>query len=181
MELEDLQKFPKRKQIRLKGYDYSRAGYYFVTICVRNRSEILGEIVGDAHPGVPHAHPGVPCNARKMLYSEFGVIVDEYINNINTAYKDVYVDKYIVMPNHIHLILVLLNSDGTPGCASPTKAKLAKVINAFKSLTSRQVGFTIWQRSYHDHIIRDEHEYQKIHNYIKENPQTWTEDCYYES
>jgi REP element-mobilizing transposase RayT len=150
---------------------------------VKNRSEILGEIVGDAHPGVPNAHPGVP---RRVELSEFGFVVDKFINSINVVYDDIYVDKYVIMPNHVHLILVLANSGeavestGTPGCASPTKAKLAKVINAFKSLTSRAVGFSMWQRSYHDRIIRDKQEYNIICKYIDENPQKWHEDCYYE-
>jgi len=156
---------PVRKKLRLQGYDYSNAGYYFITICIEDEHEILG-LVGDAHPGVP-------C----IELTETGKIVTQYIKNIPNHYDNIKIDKYVVMPNHIHMIIVI--TDGTPGCASPTKSMLAKITNAFKSLTTRKFGKSIWQRGYHDHIIRSENEYLRIWQYIDENPAKWAEDKYY--
>ena len=161
-----MKELPVRKDTRLKGYDYSSAEYYFITICVKDRHEILGKPVGDAHPGVP-----------SVELTETGNMVQLHIENIQSVYENVRIDKHVVMPNHIHMIIIIEN--GTPGCASPTKSVLAKVINAFKSLTSRQYGESLWQRSYHDHIIRNEPEYRQIWQYIDENPQKWNEDCYF--
>ncbi|MCL2367908.1 MAG: transposase [Oscillospiraceae bacterium] len=171
---------PTRKNVRLKGYDYSTAGAYFVTICVKDGHEIFAHIVGDAHPGVPPHDPhGAPIELTAT-----GEMVKQHIENISLCYEAVTIDKYTVMPNHVHMIVIIKNGTcsvlkgGTPRCASPTKSVLAKVINAFKSLTSKQFGESMWQRSYHDHIIRDEAEYQRIWAYIDENPAKWTEDCY---
>jgi len=161
-----MSQLPKRKPLRLENHNYSSAGYYFITICAKDKQNLLGKIVGDAHLGVPY-----------MELSDIGEIVHHHIESISLAYDNVKVDKYVVMPNHIHLILVV--DGGTPECASPTKSVVAKALNAFKSLTSRKVGRTIWQRSYHDHIIRNEKEYGKIWDYIDVNPAKWAEDCYY--
>ena len=95
-------------------------------------------------------------------------MVKTYIEKIPNIYTTIEIDKYMIMPNHIHMIImnygipaVDSEKNGTPRCASPTKSKLPKIINALKSLTSRQFGATMWQRSYHDHIIRNEAEYKK--------------------
>jgi len=161
-----MNELPNRKIIRLKNHDYSSAGYYFITICTKDKQNPLGKIVGDAHQGVPY-----------MELNEMGNIVHQHIESINSAYDNVKVDKFVVMPNHIHLILIV--EGGTPECASPTKSVVAKVVNAFKSLTSRRVGGSMWQRAYHDRIIRNEKEYMKIWNYIDGNPAIWADDCYY--
>ena len=176
-----------RKKIRLEGYDYSQAGYYYITICVEDRHEILG-IVGDAHPGVPHTvgdtHPGVPC----VELNDTGKMVKQHIDNILLFYNAVKINKYVIMPNHIHMIIVLEHGTpgcasptehGTPGCASPTKSTLAKIINAFKSLTSRKFGESMWQRSYYEEIIRSESRYRQIWQYIENNPSKWAEDDYF--
>ena len=97
----------KRKPIRLKNYDYSSPGAYFITICTHNRKELLSEIiVGDDAHIVPKNH-----------ISKYGLICDKYINNINIKYENVTVDKYVIMPNHIHLIIILR---GTMRASSPT-------------------------------------------------------------
>ena len=165
--------FTQRKSNRLKGYNYSQAGCYFVTICIIDRHEILAQIVGDAHLGVP-----------SIELTETGLMVERHVTNIDAVYIRLRVDKYVIMPNHVHLLLSIsddspLNANGTPMCASPTKSTIAKAINAFKSLTSRQFGEPMWQRSYHDHVVRDNTEYKRIWNYIDTNPYSWTEDKYY--
>ena len=98
-------------------------------------------------------------------------------------YQDIFVDKYIIMPNHIHMILVLCDTDtvesGTMRASSPTAALIPGVIRSLKTLVAKECGFSFWQRSYHDHIIRNEDEYLRIWQYIYENPARWSEDIYY--
>jgi len=167
-----MKELPQRKIIRLQGYDYSRNGYYFVTVCVKDKHKMLGKIVGDAHPGVPHVE-----------LSEIGQIVDQYLKSMDASYDNIKLEKYIIMPNHIHMIVVIdgeiLEKIGTPGCASPTKSTLSKTVNAFKSLTSRKIGFPVWQRAYHERIIRNEEEYRKVWQYIDTNPSKWENDKYF--
>ena len=91
----------------------------------------------------------------------------------------VTVDKYVIMPNHIHLILLVNELDGTPGAASPTKAVVPRYVAAFKRLTNAEIGKNIFQRSYHDHIIRSHQDYLRIWQYIENNPKQWELDCFY--
>lgn len=155
----------ERKPLRLKGYHYGQGGYYFVTVCTKGRRAILSfASVGAGHLAGPTLH----LTAR-------GQMVEEAILNINAAYPNVSVDKYVVMPNHIHLILRL--EQGPAGCPAPTE--LPKILGAWKSLTSRAAGETLWQRSFYDHVIRNEADYLRIWNYIDTNPLKWTEDEYY--
>ena len=167
---------PKRKSLRLKAFDYSSNGAYYVTVCVEGKRQLLGEVVGGAHPGAP-----------AVRLSELGHMVKTHIENIDAVYNNVSVEKYVVMPNHIHIILLVAHERDTgcgnnardARCASPTKSVIAKVINALKSLTSRQFGKTLWQRSYHDHIIRNQADYQTKWQYIDQNPAKWADDEYY--
>jgi len=153
---------PVRKSIRLKDYDYSQAGCYFITICVNNGQELLGRIVGATVPGRPHTE-----------LSELGKNVDTAIGYYITN-KMVAIDKYVIMPNHIHLIIVIQPETGDRG-----RSPLQYVVRNLKSYVTKTAGFSPWQRSFHDHIIRNEAEYQRIWQYIDENPQRWNEDCYY--
>ncbi len=155
----------KRKPTRLKGYDYSRNGAYFITICTKDRKQLLSKIIvgDDAHI--------VPQNNL----TKYGILCDKYINNINSKYENVTVDKYIIMPNHIHLIIFL---HGTMRASSPTK-NLESIVRSFKTMVTKEIGKSIWQRSYHDHIIRDKNDYQKIWEYIDTNVLRWEKDCFY--
>lgn len=156
---------PKRKPTRLKEYDYSTPGAYFITICVKDRKELLSQItVGDDALIVPKNH-----------LSQYGLICDKYIENINIKYENVTVDKYIIMPNHIHLIICL---NGTMKASSPTKS-IENIVRSFKTLVTKEIGISIWQRSYHDHIVRGEADYKKIWEYIDTNVSKWEEDCFY--
>ena len=107
--------------------------------------------------------------------SKIGLICERYINNINIKYENVTVDKYVIMPNHIHLIIFL---HGTMRASSPTK-NIETIIRSFKTMVTKEFGNSIWQRSYHDHIIRGEKDYQKIWEYIDTNPIKWELDCFY--
>ena len=158
---------PKRKPTRLKDYDYSKNGYYFITICTHNRKNILSDIVGDGVYDIP----------KTMLFY-CGEIVEKHIKKMNCLYDNVCVDKYVIMPNHIHLILVVKNN-GMSRAPSPTNAIVPKFVSLFKRYCNREYGENIFQRSFHDHIIRDENDYQKIWNYIDTNPIKWREDCFY--
>ena len=97
-------------------------------------------------------------------------------------------DKYVIMPNHIHIIIILngvqnqgkiFQNQGTPGAASPTKAMIPKVINRLKGLTTRKLGYSIWQRSYHEEIIKNQEHYKNVSNYINANPQNWQKNEHY--
>ena len=170
--MEDL---PKRKQIRLKDYDYSQNGYYFITICARNRKNIFSEIV---------------CMSNDMVcadniyahYTKCGKWVEIAIQAVSAHYDDVFVDKYVIMPNHIHLILVFdrasIQTKNGRMISAPT---VPVVIGQSKRWVSKQIGFSCWQKSYYEHIIRNEQEYLKISEYIQNNPLKWKEDKYYES
>ena len=156
---------PKRNPTRLKGYDYSTPGAYFITICTQDRKELLSEIiVGDDAYIVPQNN-----------LSKIGLVCDKYINNINNKYENVTVDKYVTMPNHIHLIIFL---HGTMRASSPTN-NIETIIRSFKTMVTKEIGTSIWQRSYHDHIIRGDKDYQKIWEYIDTNVIRWKKDCFY--
>ena len=151
-----------RKHNRLKGYDYSQNGYYFITICTEEKCKILCDI-----------SVGANCVRPTTTLSEIGKLVDENIGILNGTYKTVRVDKYVIMPNHVHLIIVIQNGRTQ---FAPT---VSRIIKQFKGKITKRVGFCIWQKSFYDHIIRDEAEYLRIWEYIENNPQKWTEDKYY--
>ena len=160
---------PKRKPTRLKGYDYYQNGAYFVTICVKERKQLLSKIVGQGLP---------PAENRLSAY---GKIASKQIELLETRYKGIKIDKYVVMPNHIHILIS--NLEETAG-ASPCPT-ISDIICSFKSITTRMCkkqGLTIqhlFQSSFHDHIIRNEKDYKKIWEYIDTNVIRWKEDCFY--
>ena len=167
--------FKKRKPTRLKDYDYSQNGYYFITICTHNKQKLLCDIVGgDAHI--------VP----KIKLSPYGKIANQEIINIEKHYDNIRIDKYVIMPNHIHLIIEIAERMNP----FPTiKYDISNVVGKFKAAVTRNVGNAfmhsennhkpLWQTSFHDHIIRNENDYLKIWNYIDTNPQKWREDKFY--
>ena len=105
-----------------------------------------------------------------------GSLVEKEIVALNSVYECVRVDKYIVMPNHIHMILLIDCASGRIQFA-PT---IPRVIKQFKGSITKQVGYPVWQKSYHDHVIRGDNDYRSIWQYIETNPQKWLLDCYYE-
>ena len=161
--------YPQRKNIRLQDYDYSRDGLYFVTACVKQKQSLLWTV------GARIARPSI------LPLSEIGTIVETAIQKIDTVYGNVHVDKHVVMPNHIHMILVLSDSaipvEGGRAMRAPT---VSRVVNQMKGYVTKQVGFSIWQKLFYDRVIRSEDEYRKIWEYIDTNPLKWTEDCYYQ-
>lgn len=157
---------PKRKQNRLNGYDYSSCGAYFITICTKDKQKLFWNNVG-ANCVRPN---------EQLPLSEIGGIVDNEIQKIGAIYNGVTVDKYVVMPNHIHMIIMILSDECGRTQFAPT---ISRVIKQFKGSITKQIGFSVWQRSYHDHIIRCQTDYDEIWRYIDENPLKWDTDCYY--
>ncbi len=162
--------YPKKSN-RLKNYSYSQNGLYFLTVCTKGNKCILGKIVGDGDLDVPH-----------MILSDYGKITEKYILSINQAYKHISVLNYVIMPNHIHLI-VMLYSDNNVFCdcnsTNPANDDIPMMISAFKRLINKEIGHNIWQRSYHDRIIRNETALNTIWDYIESNPVRWKKDCFY--
>ena len=163
----------QRKQIRIPNYDYSQNGYYFVTICTENRERILAEIfpVG-ADDSVR------PYGSFEHKLTPIGKMVEDCIRQIGENNPAVSVQTYIVMPNHIHMVIAI---DDTAGGQS--RPPLQKIVQGFKSITTRKCWDygrnALWQRSFYDHVIRTEAEYLQTWQYIDENPAHWAEDEYY--
>ena len=160
---------PTRKKIRLEGYDYSQEGCYHITICVENGHEMLGNIdVGDGVLDVPFVE-----------LSEYGIIAEKRIAALDEYYEHISISKYVIMPNHIHILFsVLNNKGGTSRTPSPTNAVIPSFVSTLKRFIHKECGFALFQRAYHDRIIRDKEEYlQKLH-YIEQNPVKWSEDEY---
>lgn len=146
---------PKRKNIRLRNYDYSSNGMYFVTICTEHRKTLLSTIVGGDDLGTP----------KRIILKPYGRITEKYILSIEEAYKSVRIENYIIMPNHIHLLL-LIDTYGLPGSSAPT---ISDVITALKKFTNRDCKQNLWQRGYYDHIIRNQTDFEHHWNYIEYN------------
>ena len=158
----------QRKKIRLRDYDYSRPGSYFITICTYNRENFFWS----SNPvGADIIRP-----SHRTL-SQYGIIIEQAIKDIPTHYIGTKVDKYVIMPNHIHMILTLLQTHGRM-ITAPTKP-VPTIIGQMKRHVSKRTGVAFWQKGYYDHIIRDESEYLRICEYIETNPAKWTEDIYY--
>lgn len=162
----DDKKFPKRKRNRLYGYDYSEEKYYFVTICTQNRKNLLANIVGDGFN-----------RPVKVTHTYYGLIAKRHLLDVPSHFENVFIDKYVIMPNHIHAIIVIGCSQTVRSRPSPT---LSTIVGQYKSGVSRQLGFPLWQRSFYDHIIRKESDYEEIWKYIDENPAKWFYDSLYE-
>lgn len=173
------------KSIRLKEYDYSQAGYYFVTICTHNREHLFGEIAD-----------GV------IELNQYGRIVKEELLRSEEIRQNIKIDYFVIMPNHIHFILIIeeqyLNYNDVVGvhCNEPlqntekfgksTKNSLPTIIKLLKSTITKQINEIrnspsnpVWQRNYYEHIIRNEKELYEIRKYIENNPLNWNEDDYY--
>ena len=144
---------PQRKSIRLKEYDYSEPGYYFLTICIKNRLHLLGTIVDS-----------------KLQFSKEGIIVTKYISSIHETYDNMEIDEYTIMPNHIHMILIIHKKE---------KVTLSHIIQQFKGIVTKELGYSIWQKSFHEHIIRNEKQYYIIKQYIQNNVANWENDRYF--
>ena len=161
---------PQRKPNRLPHFDYNTPGAYFLTICGAGKKCLLSNIVG-----------GGALDAPNTQLTQLGRIVQRYILSGNRI-LGVKIDKYVIMPNHIHMILMVDDtaSNKATKLSSPTNAVIPHFVSTFKRFCHKEIGRTIFQRSYHDHVIRGEADYKKIWEYIDTNPARWQEDCFYE-
>jgi len=156
-----------RRSIRLQGWDYSEARAYFVTICTQNHQCLLGDVVND-----------------EMLLNECGGVVAQYWEWLRGQYLHLDLDAWIVMPNHVHGIIVIGEACRGGSRTAPTKGKpLGRLVGAFKTVSTKQInlmrgtpGAPVWQRNYYEHIIRNEEECNLIRKYIADNPLLWALD-----
>jgi REP element-mobilizing transposase RayT len=157
---------------RLKNWDYSSNGYYYITICTKNRECLFGNIAGD-----------------KMQLSSIGEIVLQCWNDSFVIRKELFCDQFVIMPNHIHGIIIIEKLVETHGNASAPQRphrmpkSVSSFIGGFKSAVTKRVneirhtpGAAIWQNRFYDHIIRDEKSLQRIREYIVNNPMNWQTD-----
>ena len=151
-----MSQLPTRKSARLRQYDYSTPGAYFITICTANREKIFWE-----------TRRGDLWSPANVPLSDCGKIVDAEFQKMNSVYSAVHVDKYCIMPDHVHMILRIdTDADGRPQVA-PT---ISRVIQQFKGSVTKQVGQPIWQKSFYEHSIRNPWDYDEIWAYIENNP-----------
>lgn len=168
-----------RRSIRLPGYDYSQEGWYFITICTQNRLCLFGEIIED-----------------RMRLEEAGLMIDLWWRKLPGKFKNVQMDKYVVMPNHLHgIIMVGAAPRGRPDIQRENQEQsyriaptLGDIVDWFKTMTTNQYirgvkikswkpfSEKLWQRNYYEHIIRDEKELNHFRQYIADNPVNWRTD-----
>ena len=170
---------PSRKDLRLKNYDYGRDGAYFITICTNKKAYLFGEAIA----------VGADLVSAQMALNYAGRMIECVFLETVQSFAGMVVDKYVVMPNHFHCIIVVGRADTR---FAPTGMKtVSDVVQAFKSkstleyIKGMKAGMLppfdkrIWQRNYYEHVIRDERDYQTKWQYIDENPMKWADDIYY--
>ena len=158
-----------RKQNRYEHFNYSAKNMYFITFCTYNNAKILSEINTYNKQELP-----------EVKLTELGLLCDQIIKRYNTEYN-INIPFYVIMPNHIHLIIDLINSKYN------SNQNVSNIVKAIKSISSRTVskeflekyGKNIWQKSFYDRIIRNEIEYYELCKYIQENPLNWKLDKYW--
>ncbi|UOO37521.1 transposase [Oscillospiraceae bacterium CM] len=157
----------KRKKLRLPEHDYAQNGMYFITMCTKDRQNLFWDV-------------GAIINRPQDIptLSDYGIIAEKTLFEIPKRYPHVRVDKYVIMPNHIHLILHLDNTDLDGGRIIFAPTTVSKIIQQYKSTVTKEIGMPLWQKSYYEHIIRNEKDYNDIWQYIHTNPEKWHEDKY---
>ena len=188
---------PTRKRNRLEHFDYSTCKGYFITICTKDRKNLFWvskqpDFMGQATPILVGEDSILP--PVNVQLSTIGKIVNEAILSIPVYYPNIELLQYVIMPNHIHMILMIpydgrnltydpeedLVEAGGRMLSSPTsKGAIITSVGQMKRHVSRKLGMQIWQRSFHDHIIRNREDYEQIAKYIYENPARWQFDCFY--
>lgn len=187
-----------RKRNRLKGYDYSKNNLYFVTSCVQNMECCLGDVEGTgrdlsvhcANPN-PNANPNHKnLKSAEMILNKYGIIVNNQLQWLERQYQYIILHSYVVMPNHIHAIIEIDSNNLKNGLEIQNENEVVKIkslsqiIGAFKTTSSKLIRLAgydsfSWQRSFHDHIIKNELAYYNISYYIENNPDSWFKDKFY--
>ncbi len=162
---------PKRKKLRIKQYDYSSAGAYFITICVKDRMRILSKIIKPSVGVGAHDDPQIHLTAIGEII-ERNLLSSENISGVK-------IDEYVIMPDHIHAIILLYpdkyknREDGSSRAPTPTNEMLPHIVSTFKRFCNKEIGGNIFQRGYVEHIVRDGEDYKKRVRYMHENPIRW--------
>lgn len=156
---------PKRKQNCLVEYDYSTPNAYFITVCTKNRKNLFWMDVG-----------AIIDRPNNVPLTNLGMIARQSIEDIPNYYSAVSVDHFVIMPNHIHLLLQINTDADGRSMIAPT---VSTVVRLMKGTVSKQAGFSVWQKGFYDHVIRNDHDYREIWNYIDGNPSKWIEDKLY--
>ena len=182
-----MNRLPQRKSPRLPGYDYDQAGVYFVTFCTKARENLLARVAHSECVGTHH-------DASVLTLTDIGQVVNQTIQFLPSRYPAIRLESYVIMPNHVHLLLRITPEERTlreaslqPSLHEPTPKKrtlLAKAIgylkmNVTKAIRNQYPFLVLWQERYHDHIVRNESDYLRILQYIENNPAKWKEDCFY--
>ena len=165
---------PVRKPLRMSHYDYNTPGAYFLTFCTHNRKHFLSRIVGAIH------------ESPELQLTACGKIVDAVMQNI-PEHLHVTIDRYVIMPNHVHLIAVITEEDVLREIHESTlqsRSIMSKLIgyikmNASKAIRQHYGDVAVWQRGYHDHVIRNQEDYVALAEYIQTNPLRWELDKLY--
>jgi REP element-mobilizing transposase RayT len=159
-----------RRSIRLKKYDYAQAGAYFATICTHNRECLFCDVMDG-----------------KMILNDIGHVTEKCRHEIVDHFQRVKLDEFIIMPNHLHGILIIADCRGT-ACRAPTMEQFGQpvpgsiptIIRSFKSAVTKHInqmyetpGVKLWQRNYYEHFLRNEYELNRIREYIVNNPMKW--------
>ena len=190
---------PHRHSIRLHGYDYTSAGWYFVTICCKDREHLFGKIVG-AYRIRPHIRNDISPREPQVILSQLGEVVrDEWLKTAKMR-PEIELGEFVIMPNHFHAIIGITGTTVVPRnpmqtgvcdtpmqtgvCDTPLRSPsktIGAIIRGFKSAVTSHarrngMAVNIWQRNYYEHIIRNEESYSKISDYIRNNPAQWQED-----
>jgi REP element-mobilizing transposase RayT len=160
-----------RRSLRLQGYDYTQEGAYFVTVCLKDRACLFGDI-----------------SDGKMILNETGMMAEKHWHDIPTHFPHIELDEFVIMPNHVHGILSIITAVGAKNF-SPLHSKqiqgpsktIGSVIRGFKIGVTKWMRqntpvYNVWQRNYYEHVIRDEDDLNRIRQYITENPLRWAED-----
>ena len=153
---------PKRKQNRLTEYDYSAPNAYFITICTKNRKNLFWKDVG-----------AIIDRPENVPLTPLGMAAQESVCNIPDHYPAITVDHFVIMPNHVHLLLQINTDPDGRSMIAPT---ISTVVRLMKGSVTKHAGFSVWQKGFHDHVIRNEADYLDIWNYIEGNPSKWIED-----
>ena len=156
----------RRRSIRLKSYDYSSAGEYFVTICSHDREHLFGEIVNE-----------------EMQLNEYGLIVQQTWQDLIHHIPNIELDEFVCMPNHLHGIIVILDTmvgAGSEPAPTGKRYELSEIVRQFKTFSAKRInekrkstGTPVWQRNYYEHIIRDDNDLHNTREYILNNPLKW--------
>jgi REP element-mobilizing transposase RayT len=177
-----------RKPTRWKHFDYNLNRVYFLTICTKDKICILSKIVShidtenDMNASIEKRFESRDGFMPEVELTDTGKVVDKYIKSINNV-QDVFVDKYVIMPNHIHMLLVVKNHEWTlnfddsmnsdNSAVQRANKTVPHIISTFKRFCNKEIGYDIFQRSYYDHVIRSVEDYDECARYILHNPRRW--------